>query len=397
MGIELVTGVPGGGKSYFAANKLLDVYKSKNRQIYTNVNLKISYDDYIKPLSVQDLYEFATKELALFQKFTKFSEDYKKHIEDETYDIALKGDESLPYSDVFHKREFSKYYGNYDKYLKDSNLLEHFGGSYIVWDECQNDLQSELGKSDPVWIRFFSYHRHFNMDIFLITQDASLIPKRYRAFISRYYFAQNPAKRLISTTLRFKVYTDLRQFEKFYIETISLKMNDEVHNFYDSGEYNPAKSVFLKKILPAIFLFIAMGFLFYFMFYSKTQEVTNESIQENNVTEINTTSYQNNSSSVDDELEINDNEHLLRFRCNLENCVLENSSFSVPLEKFKLFSDATQSTILFSSKLNDYMSDVVIMVNESVYDDLNRYVLNSKGDKHEKGGDTFNSPFSVNR
>lgn len=395
MSIVLVTGVPGGGKSYFAAEKLLEVYKKKNRQIYTNVNLKISYNDYIKPLSIPDLYEFATKELALFHQFEKLSEEYKETIENETIDITLK-DESINEDKKATDNEFAKYYGNYDKYLKDSGLLEYFGGCFIVWDECQNDLQAEPGKIDAVWLRFFSYHRHFNIDMILLTQDASLIPKRYRAFVSRYYFAQNPAKRLISTTLRFKVYTDLRQFEKYFVEAFSIKMNDEVHAFYDSGEKNLENSVFLKKILPAFAIFIALGLFYYFVFYSKVEDEKKAAALDH-THDINT-SKQHINKVVNDDDEIPDleSQHLLRFRCNLNKCTLENSSFVIPIEQLTSFCEVTDSNILFTNELNDYLSDVVVMVNESIYNDLNTFILSSKGDKHDKSGDTFNNPFNHN-
>ena len=214
--IELVTGVPSSGKTYFASEKMLKIYKSKKRLIYTNVNLKIPFDGYIKSLDVPDLYKFATTEFNLFKKFTDLSNAYKKKHEDDDFFI-LKDDVSSDKDD-----DFAQYYGNYDKYLKDSGILENYGGSYIFWDECHNDLQgNELGKADPIWVRFFSYHRHFNMDLILITQDITLIHRKYKPFIAKYYFGQNPSKRITSKTLKFKVYTDYREFEKFYIETIS--------------------------------------------------------------------------------------------------------------------------------------------------------------------------------
>ena len=387
MSIELITGIPSSGKTYLASSKMIDIYKSKKRLIYTNVNLRIPYDDYIQALDVPDLYKFATLEFELFNKFTKLSNDYKSKYEE---DISLLGDESLD------DDPFKEYYGNYDKYLKDSNILDIYGGSYIVWDECHNDLQGDgvSSRSDPIWVRFFSYHRHFNIDIILITQDISLLHRKYKPFIAKYYFGQNPAKRFTTKTLKFKIYTDAREFEKFYIETIQVPMKKEVFEFYDSGEYNPDKSLLLKKLLPAVLLIMSLIAFFYFVFNKKEtvthQEQKNVTLQHNKK-DINAT---DEDFKDEEEYQRDSSDHIIFFTCNTVTCSMKNSSFIIPLDDMNTFADAVGMQILYSSRINVYYRLVAVSVDESLYNDLMKFVIKKRGDKHENGKMDFTTPIN---
>jgi len=385
MSVELVTGVPGSGKSYFAAKKVKDIYDSKKRLVFTNINLKVEYDEYLKPLDVAELFVFAKKEYELFEKFTKLSEEYKKRHDSITLlddDVSIEED------------SFSEYFGNYDKYLKESGLLEEYGGSFIAWDECQNDLVLDDATHEvehknksalKIWVRFFSYHRHFDMDILLITQDVSLVHRRIKSFISRYYFGQNPAKRFTSTTLKFKVYTDSREFQKYYIETINLKMQKEIHDFYDSGEYKPAKSLLLAKLFMPFFLIFGVFVAYNLFFSSSTKQDTSFSADtslphQQQINDLNNTDQDINEDGV-----FEDTNHLMQFYCSLETCSMRNSSFVIPLSSMKTFCDSVGIEILFSSKLDNYYSLVVVKAPESIYNDLMRFEIQKKGDKHEKG------------
>ncbi|MBV5279307.1 MAG: hypothetical protein J0647_09835, partial [Campylobacteraceae bacterium] len=148
MSVNFLTGVPGAGKTYYAVSEISKELSKKSRPIFTNINLKIPYDDYLQPLDVSDFYDFLSKELAFFQQYK--DEQSQKRKDDPEYDEA----------------------DNYDEALKASGILDKYGNAYVVWDECHNDLD----KLDPVYIRWLSYHRHFEgMDVLLSTQSLDLI------------------------------------------------------------------------------------------------------------------------------------------------------------------------------------------------------------------------------
>ena len=407
MSIECITGVPSSGKTYFAAKLIKDTYDSKKRLIYTNVNLKVPYDDYLKILDIDKLFNFAKAEYELFERFEKLSTEYEKsHTQDDV--ISLKDDitssnisddtvlDDLDKENKFDKNDVSSYIGNYDKYLKDSKILEDIEGSLIVWDECHNRLQGDgvPPKANPIWVRFFSYHRHFDIDFILITQDISLIHRRYKPFISKFYFGQNPAKRFLTTTLKYKVYTDHREFEKFYIETINLPMKKEIFDFYDSGEYKPSKSVLLKKIVPALLL-ILVAVLFFYFYFDKGME--SPSLKQKSIPINSSVTYESNTTYADENShnsDYDDSTHFMFFTCNLDNCVLKNSSFSVPLDSFNDFAKSIGMTVLYTSKINRYYKQVAVSVPELLYNDLMRFNLNTRGDKHEKGRMDFTNTSS---
>jgi len=385
--IELITGIPSSGKTYFAASKMLEVYKSKKRLIYTNINLHVNYDDYIQPLDIPDLYKFASKEFKLFDKFNKLSNDYKKKLDDDLYSLQNNND--------LNDDSFSKYYGNYDLYLKDSGLLDTYGGSYIFWDECHNDLNSSssVSSADPIWIRFLSYHRHFNIDIILVTQDISLVHRKYRPFIAKFYYGQNPAKRLTTTTLKYKVYTDSREFDKFYIETVQLPMKKEVFDFYDSGEYSPEKSLLLKKLFPAFLLILSISLAVYLFINQKESSLHSTSashaVFENNISDLN-----NSDDFIDDTDSYDFSSHIVFFNCDSNICVLKNSSFTIPLNYMQDFISFTNSKALFVNPIFNNYIQMAVSVSDSLYNDILTYNLKKRGDRHENNKMDFSSSVS---
>lgn len=228
--IELLTGVPGSGKTYFAVDRLYHALEKKDRPIFTNINLRIPYDDIVQSLDVKDFHDFCAAELKFFSQYREENPDG----------------------------------GNYDQALKDSGLLDKYGSALILWDECHNDLDDV----NPSYVRWMSYHRHFEgMDVLLVTQNLSLIHRKYKGFIDKFYIGQNASKRIFSSTFKYKVYTDHRQYSKDLVEIISLSSNSKIFELYDSGHYKVNKSAFLKKMLPifAIIIFLAL-FVKYFLF-----------------------------------------------------------------------------------------------------------------------------------
>ena len=397
---EFIIGGTGTGKSYLASMFMKQSYDKKERLIYTNVNLKNGFNDYIKHFDKDDLYEFAKSELELYKKFERLSKEHNDKQEDKEDDIYLLSDELKNVdntNEIDADDDISKYHGNYDDYLKASGLLDKFGGSMIVWDECQDDLVDELGKAyfDVVWGRFFSYRRHFGIHLIMITQDLDLIHRKYKKHGNKFFFGQNSARRYFSKMLRYEVYYKSQEFKKYHIETKNILMKKEIQDFYDTGEKNVGKSVFTKLLfIPVIFIF-----LIYFGYKAFDSKYSNDSqtihSPEHNLSIANQQSIMLKDDS--EEYLREESEHLIFFNCNLENCTMKNSSFTVPLRKMQTFSTAVNMEILFSSKINDYYSLVVVSANESLYNDLMSFNLEKRGDTHDKGKMDFNAPISFTK
>lgn len=409
MSIEAITGVPGSGKTYFAVTKLKAVYDKKERPIFTNINLKVKYDDYLHSLDVKKLYDFASHELDLFKDFTNVSSEYKKIVDKKEFLEYSMSDEIKSHVDKEldffvtklqshkYRKNFIDNIGNYDNYLKASGLLDELGGCLIVWDECQNDLED----NDLIWIRFFSYHRHFNIDMILITQDLGLIYRKYKSFMDKFYFGQNASKRFMSKTLRYKVYCDSKEFKKFYIETISLKMTKEIHDFYDSGSYDVGKSQFKKFLFIPIVIIIALYFgISKFLQAPQTEKSNldnNSSIQNQNANialnyMLKNQSLDGTSEDISELEEIGpekfkEDNVLIELSCNNNYCFIFNSRFNIPTSGISAFVSGYDGEILYKNFVSKSIQTVFISIPQNRYEDLAKFEI--RGSDSKFGGEKY--------
>lgn len=393
MSVHFLTGVPGAGKTYFAVDLLSKEYAKKSRPIFTNINLKIAYDDILQPLDVDDFHEFCATEFSFFQNYK--SEQSKKRKDDPDYDEV----------------------DNYDEALKASGILDKYGSSLIVWDECHNDLD----QLDPVYVRWLSYHRHFEgMDVLLITQSLDLIERKYKRFADKYFFGLNAAKRIFSTTFKYNVYTDHRQYEKFWIETISLPSKREIFSLYDSGHYKVNKSAAFKKLaLPFLLLlflaiFIKYGLFGYFL-------GSRHHIDENLSADIPTANdpyrveVPQEDRSVDEMKQdaLNDhnklmpppplapggsqgapggnyqnglqsalNRYFIRFQCTQSYCYFSGNRFTIPLSTLERFFEEFDGKILAAETINPDLSIITALVSSELYYMIENQNIVSRSDNY---------------
>ena len=145
--INLITGVPGAGKTYFSVNIIyqeLNSKKSKYKRIYTNINLDFKKcnnlkKDFVFQLDLDDLMNMIEKDYELSQLFKQ-----NKLFDNDTGELIQ----------------------DYDKYVKNKlKLFEPYEHSLIILDECHLYFSSSV---DDKLLRFLSYHRHFDIDIDLV-------------------------------------------------------------------------------------------------------------------------------------------------------------------------------------------------------------------------------------
>ena len=261
--VYLIIGVPGSGKTYKA---VYDVYKEitsekkKYKHIYTNIN-GFNYDkaneiaqiqDYVKPFEFDDLNTHIMDE---YEFFTAQKEKKSKKIPK----IALKTDDSQ--APVLEEEPIV----DYDEACKQKGIYEPFLDSLIIIDECHLYFED---KTDEPKIRFLSYHRHFNIDIVLITQGKNLIHKKYLSFVESMYKALPGAKRIFSTRFRYRHYASYQEYSQNIIGTISISLEPKVSELYNSGANKISPSMLKKFLLPLIAL-LFLTFLGYKNFISE--------------------------------------------------------------------------------------------------------------------------------
>lgn len=270
--VDLIIGVPGSGKTYFAVDrvyKLITSEQKKYKHIYTNVN-GLNYDkanelagipDYVKPFEFEDLNTHIMDE---YQFFTEQKEKKTKR----TPKISLKTDSAdSAMLDLLPKEEEIIF--DYDDTCKANGIYAPFLDSLIIIDECHLYFED---KTDEPKIRFLSYHRHFNIDIILITQGKNLIHKKYLSFVETMYKALSGAKRFLSTRFRYRKYASYQEYAQNIIETTSLSLNPKVSELYNSGSNVVSKTVLGKMIMPVIVLAIAVFFFYKFFIADKYEQ-----------------------------------------------------------------------------------------------------------------------------
>jgi zona occludens toxin len=337
--IYLITGVPGSGKTYFAVHFIYDQLTSKNpkyQKIYTNINLDFEKcnkikKDFVKPLVLDDLLKRIEQDYLLSEKFKNnelFGEDTGELITD--YDAYVRGK------------------------LK---LFEEYEHSLIILDECHLYFTEQV---DSKMLRFLSYHRHFDIDMYLITQNKSLINRKYLPFVENMYIGVNPSKRLFSKVFSYKLYASYKEYKSNLVTTVKLKFDKKIADLYNSGSNKIHKSLVSKILIPLIFLIFFL-FLFYkgvsnfiscgsFFTCSKTHTKTTKKTLSNNSnhyqkkhvnSDISKKRYNVN---IDDD--ISDYQFLYQLTCFKLKCIV-NNQFSISYYFIKTLPNISNTKIVY--------------------------------------------------
>lgn len=261
MSLTYIVGNPGSGKTYFAVNKLYESFifekepslfdkigdkkeKSKNYEFaYTNINeFDFTKSDKIKKLEV-DIFKYHLAELyGLYQSKATDKELIKKA-----------------------------------KELKLCNVL-------IVIDECHSTIFNKKGDKILIW--WLTYHRHLYQDIYLITQNLSLVASEYKKIAEFFYKAVDGSKRLFSKKFRYVLFNSPTMYQKRDIVPgggISLNFNSEVFKLYHSGNSTNHKSYLKIYFLISLILIIFTSFLVskFKSYFSNDNEIPKTEISQN--------------------------------------------------------------------------------------------------------------------
>jgi len=226
MAIRLITGKPGTGKTYYAVKHLKDNYYKKNSRtrlhelkenvtVYSNIkNLKLPHENLTEAISEHGLETF-------------FSSSFQE------------------------------------------KLSETHGSVVFFIDECQQYFHKKYYNQEVFY--YFQTHRHLGQDVFLITQDAKLLPGQIVALAENETYAQ---ARSIS------FFGELKYIVKIGYENVDrkvLKKSKEIFNLYKSSngtELETIRNPFIKYLFFLIILFVVAVYLFYGYFLKPTQAKT---------------------------------------------------------------------------------------------------------------------------
>lgn len=227
--IQLNIGVPGSGKSYFVVKQIVDLAKEKKpkyKKIITNIN-GLKYDDLNK---INSNVKFEV--LHFDDLLDEIEKEYNFYIDNKRLD-------------------------NYDDEVKKVGILSNFYDSLVVIDECHTLLTgSDFMK------RFITYHRHWNIDLILITQAKSELDKVFLKNIEVMIVAQAPAKRFMSFGFRYFYYTSTSEYKTNLYQKQTVFLSQKYSKYYDSGSTKLSRSQILRILFPIIGLAVASFFIY---------------------------------------------------------------------------------------------------------------------------------------
>ncbi|WP_051906662.1 MULTISPECIES: zonular occludens toxin domain-containing protein [unclassified Sulfurospirillum] len=231
-----IVGRPRSGKTYKLVHLIVEEFKkhkkgvSPYRFIYTNINgfLFDSFDGFVKRYNKADF------DNAMQQEFGIYTQAEQGLID----------------------------YGNdYDKWAIENGVYADYHHCLIIIDEAYGTFTKTLEDHKN---RFLSYHGHWGIDVFFILQSKRQINRTYFDQCDIFLVTKSSAKRLNSKIFSYKVYSTSEVCKDNFIEDVSLTLNKDIYNFYNSGSTVLYKSFVLKKLMPLFFLIPALYFYFFF-------------------------------------------------------------------------------------------------------------------------------------
>lgn len=266
--IEYYLGLPGSGKTYRAVDHVYNAFldpKSKTfgkyDRFFTNIN-EFKFDSFNTPNKDQ-FAKVSAKDTAKSQ-----DEDQSGKRELTTNESALASAKTVAYNLDMDQLLISL--GELrDLYLSkvgDSALLERadeleLSNTLFIIDEAHNFFDAK----NDVLVWWLSYHRHLHQDIILITQNLSLIYRKYLTFGEFFYRAVPSSLRLRGGVFTYHQFVNYKLYKTSHTDTIKVKFNQAVYDLYGSGANTQGKKVILKFIIIGFVLFLIVVIFFKFI------------------------------------------------------------------------------------------------------------------------------------
>ncbi len=311
MAISIVVGLQGAGKTYYAVAEIWkhikkmhaaevnnDTYKFK--KIYTNIEgfIPNKYVEHLKFGDLQNLWQWENEQYKKFETIAtpqelpkiNFSLKKQKHQDQlqpldasapdeielnqaDNIEIITADDEKI-FKAIMNKKseEIQSDYINFTRpYFEKANFTE----CLIVIDEAHNHFPKSLSAALK---RLSSYHRHYDQDYILITQDLNQLPRYITNLTVFTIKATSPAIRIKSDLFTYKIYSGgyISYRDDNKLETKRLKANQYIFGLYKSGSVKIPRSSMYKFFIMMLFILILFFGLFY---WTKTNYGGHKSIK----------------------------------------------------------------------------------------------------------------------
>ena len=326
MSIRYIVGNPGSGKSYYGVKVLYDAFiRPKHKSFFSVMPAIIkAYKNNEKHKSLDEILKDNEKKdndyLVAYTNINEFKFDLCEHIK------------KLDFLDLENKLTmlYTEYKNNKDSGDKELIELASELGLYkalFVIDEIHNFLD----KDNEVLRWWLTYHRHLYQEMYLITQDLSLVSNEYKTIAEYFYKAVDSSKRFFSKKFRYIQYASYKLYQKDIISKFHVDFEQEIFNLYHSGNNGIGKSAVKKfmwiGILLALIVFILFKVLIsVFLTPDEAEEIDEKAIkQDSNYTIKNTENSRIKKESVKLK-ENNEESFYYQFSCYNYQCSFKNST-----------------------------------------------------------------------
>ncbi len=275
--LEYYTGVPGSGKTYRAVDHVYNCFldeKSKSfgkySRFFTNIN-EFHFEAFNEDLTIdiEPKIEIKKTVFSILKKANELSKIPKKEIEieedDETEPTPSQPKQQVAYSLDMDALLISltELRDLYLSKVSDSLLMQRadelkLSNSLFVIDEAHNFFDTK----NDVYVWWLSYHRHLHQDIILITQNLSLIYRKYLTFGEFFYRAVPSSLRIRSGVFTYHQFIKYQLYKSSHTDTIKVKFDQKVYALYGSGANTQSKKVIYKFIAIALVLFVIVAIFF---------------------------------------------------------------------------------------------------------------------------------------
>ena len=352
---------------------------------------------------------FKIYQLFLFNPASGFLSKFIKHEKQKEYTYCYTNINEFKYDlyDKFIKFDFDKFYADmsilhalYISKVTDAELNErarelNLSGVFIVLDEAHNFLKA---KEDPVLVWWLTYHRHLYQDIYLITQDLSLISNEYKRIAEHFLKAVDSAKRLFKNKFRYILYGSYKMYQKDVMQKFHIPYLQEVFNLYHSGQLSSQKSFVRKFFYIALFVFIALSIYFYFFLKSLSSNVSDDQqdypgqiSQPIQAAETRPAHQPKSASQTQDKIQTPQT-YIYNFSCIDDVCRFTNEKYTFPYGFISHAISGSKPLYFYSTTKNKYITEYFIVLGSDVLEPLKQISNFYKGAVNEKSSKDIPGP-----
>lgn len=268
---ELIIGLQGSGKSYYAMHRIYHD-KTKYDKVLTDID-GLDVHDNVYALdfpsfvvkAIKPCYEMMVKDIDSLKSVDDLTEE-------EVFKLITSNSSSFQNAIDYLKR----IYVLSPKASKENRLL-------LIVDEAQNYFGKTV-KLNAFLLWFITQHRHLYIEIYLITQDHTLIRPDYKLF-NIVYKALPAVKQVINGSLIYKQYAGFPLNEDNFVKRIVLKKDEKIFDMYVSGDKVESPNI-LKKFIVLIVIFVLMlgfGIYYFTSFYGHKTNIESSKPTQNNI------------------------------------------------------------------------------------------------------------------